>query len=620
MLHRARRLGAAFSVLVAVGMAAVSPPPAGAAAGPYRVNLTQLASTLRVGDPDAVVAEVRDGAGNPAPDGTLVTFSASGAAGEILSFDAVGLAPHGNDGYWLADSAGDVLAFGSALAEGDLAAAGAVDGEPSGAVVGIAATPSGHGYWLATDDGKIYGFGDTAIGVVDTGLGGADPVVGIAAGAGDGGWVVTRSGRVWAFGSSPQFGSVAGAGPVAGIVASATGQGYYVFTAGGGVSAFGDAVWKGDMHATHLARPVTGMMPYGSGYLLVGSDGGIFDFSERPFMGSLGSHPSPLPILGIIPTPGAQGYWMFDTAGTVYSFGNALNTGDAFHLPTTGGDATFVFTSLAAGTTTVTADVAGSTAAVTQQWTPAGGYWMLASDGTVYPFGGATNYGGPSGRLDGRPAVDLEPTPTTLGYWIVDAAGHVFAFGDATPLGDVAPGVLAGGERVTSLTATPTGRGYWIFTTRGRAVPFGDAAFLGDMSKVALNGPVLGSIATPTGRGYYMVASDGGIFAFGDARFAGSMGGRHLNAPVQSLVPDPDGAGYWLVATDGGIFAFDALFHGSMGGTRLNKPISGMVPYGDGYLMVGADGGIFNFSNAPFAGSLGDKPPAAPVVAVAALS
>src|SRR5207253_11120776 len=103
------------------------------------------------------------------------------------------------------------------------------------------------------------------------------------------------------------------------------------------------------------------------------------------------------------------------------------------------------------------------------------------------------------------------------------------------------------------------------------------------------------------------------------AKFAGSMGGQKLNAAVQSLVPDADGSGYWLVASDGGIFAFDAPFRGSMGGTRLNKPISGMVRYGDGYLMVGADGGVFNFSTSPFSGSLGDKPPTAPVVAVAAL-
>jgi hypothetical protein len=97
------------------------------------------------------------------------------------------------------------------------------------------------------------------------------------------------------------------------------------------------------------------------------------------------------------------------------------------------------------------------------------------------------------------------------------------------------------------------------------------------------------------------------------------MGAKLLNAPVQSLVPDGDGKGYWLVASDGGIFAFDAPFRGSMGGKALNKPVSGMVRYGDGYLMVGADGGIFNFSSSPFAGSLGDQPPNSPVVAVATL-
>jgi hypothetical protein len=97
------------------------------------------------------------------------------------------------------------------------------------------------------------------------------------------------------------------------------------------------------------------------------------------------------------------------------------------------------------------------------------------------------------------------------------------------------------------------------------------------------------------------------------------MGGRRLNAPVQSLVPDGDGHGYWLVASDGGIFAFDAAFRGSMGHLRLNRPMTGMVRYGNGYLMVGEDGGLFNFSDKPFAGSLGDRPPAAGIVSVAAM-
>ena len=87
---------------------------------------------------------------------------------------------------------------------------------------------------------------------------------------------------------------------------------------------------------------------------------------------------------------------------------------------------------------------------------------------------------------------------------------------------------------------------------------------------------------------------------------------------MQSLVPDPDGDGYWLVASDGGVFAFDAGFRGSMGNRRLNAPVTGMVPFGNGYLMVATDGGIFNFSDRPLAGSLGDHPPARPIVAVAA--
>ncbi|MCA1841896.1 MAG: hypothetical protein LC792_01645 [Actinobacteria bacterium] len=244
------------------------------------------------------------------------------------------------------------------------------------------------------------------------------------------------------------------------------------------------------------------------------------------------------------------------------------------------------------------------------------GYWMVGRDGAVYAFGDARSFG--NAPVGATPAVDLEPTPSGAGYWIVDETGRVFNLGDASRLGDVDRAQLARDEKITSLSTTPSGRGYWVFTTRGRVIVFGDARWLGDMATARLNGPVLDSIPTPSGNGYYMVASDGGIFAFGDAVFRGSMGGRPLNAPVESLVPEADGSGYWLVASDGGIFAFDAPFLGSMGGQRLNGAVTGMVRYGKGYLMVGEDGGIFSFSNRPFAGSLGGRPPAQPIVSVAA--
>jgi hypothetical protein len=248
------------------------------------------------------------------------------------------------------------------------------------------------------------------------------------------------------------------------------------------------------------------------------------------------------------------------------------------------------------------------------------GYWMLGSDGAVFAFGGAGNFGNPS--LAGASAVDLEPTPLLDGYWVVDEVGRVFAMGAArADLGnaDLTAEQLFLGERVTSVSSTPSGNGYWLFTTRGRVVAKGDAQHFGDVSALPLNGPVLDSIPTPTGLGYFMVASDGGIFAFGDAVFRGSMGGTVLNAPVQSLVPTATNLGYWLVASDGGIFAFgDAVFKGSMGNTVLNRPVTGMVRYGDGYLMVGEDGGIFNFSSLDFLGSLGNSPPPNPIVSVAA--
>jgi hypothetical protein len=247
------------------------------------------------------------------------------------------------------------------------------------------------------------------------------------------------------------------------------------------------------------------------------------------------------------------------------------------------------------------------------------GYWMLGSDGKVYPFGASGAFGDAPVAAS---AVDLEPNPAFTGYWVVDDQGHVYALGAARgDLGnaDLSQEQLDAGERVTSLSATPSGNGYWIFTDRGRVIAKGDAGSFGDLAAVPLQGPVLDSIPTPTGQGYYMVASDGGIFAFGDAKFFGSMGGVPLNAPVQSLVPTASNQGYWLVASDGGIFAFgDAVFKGSMGGVPLNRPVTGMVRYGDGYLMVGEDGGIFAFSSTPFLGSLGANPPANPIVSVAA--
>jgi hypothetical protein len=238
------------------------------------------------------------------------------------------------------------------------------------------------------------------------------------------------------------------------------------------------------------------------------------------------------------------------------------------------------------------------------------GYWMLGADGVVYAFGGVGSFGG-----GGANASAMAARRDGQGYWIVDRAGVVKGFGTALTYGT--PPVLDTGERITTISGTQSGNGYWLFSNRGRAFNYGDARFYGDMRATALNGPVIASVATADGRGYYMVGSDGGIFTFGDAAFHGSTGNLDLNAPIVGIAPTPDGTGYWLVATDGGVFAFNAPFRGSMGSTTLNKPIDGLVAFGKGYLMVASDGGIFSFSDKPFFGSLGDNPPAHPIIGVA---
>ena len=48
----------------------------------------------------------------------------------------------------------------------------------------------------------------------------------------------------------------------------------------------------------------------------------------------------------------------------------------------------------------------------------------------------------------------------------------------------------------------------------------------------------------------------------------------------------------------------------------INDAIIGGVTHGDGYLLVGADGGVFNFSSEPFLGSLGAGPRETDVVTV----
>ena len=251
----------------------------------------------------------------------------------------------------------------------------------------------------------------------------------------------------------------------------------------------------------------------------------------------------------------------------------------------------------------------------------ASAYWLVASDGGVFNYGGAGMYGSEGGRSLNKPIVGMAATPDGRGYWLVASDGGVFNYGDAAFTGSA--GTVPLNRPIVGMATTPDGKGYWLVASDGGVFNYGDAAFIGSAGALSLNKPIVGMAATPDGKGYWLVASDGGVFNYGDAGMYGSEGGRPLNKPIVGMAATPDGKGYWLVASDGGVFNYgDAAFIGSAGALSLNKPIVGMAatPDGKGYWLVASDGGVFNYGDAAFTGSAGALFLNKPIVGMAAPS
>ena len=100
-------------------------------------------------------------------------------------------------------------------------------------IVGIAATPDGHGYWLAAADGGIFTFGDAHF-----------------------------------YGTTSKLHLEA---PIVGIAATPDGRGYWLAGADGGIFTFGDAHFYGSAHDVNTNAPIAGIAapPKGGGYWLV---------------------------------------------------------------------------------------------------------------------------------------------------------------------------------------------------------------------------------------------------------------------------------------------------------------------------------------------------------------
>ncbi len=93
-----------------------------------------------------------------------------------------------------------------------------------------------------------------------------------------------------AFSASPAEPASAEAAAAVGMSTTRDGTGYAVARSDGSVDVAGSMVFRGDLDAAPLNRPVVGISvtPSGGGYWLVGADGGVFSYGDAGFFGSTG--------------------------------------------------------------------------------------------------------------------------------------------------------------------------------------------------------------------------------------------------------------------------------------------------------------------------------------------
>jgi hypothetical protein len=98
-----------------------------------------------------------------------------------------------------------------------------------------------------------------------------------------------------------------------------------------------------------------------------------------------------------------------------------------------------------------------------------------------------------------KPVVAIEDTPDGAGYWLVASDGGIFPFGDAAGYGS--PSAIHLNQPIVDLESTPDGRGYWLVARDGGIFPFGNAGGFGSTGATRLNQPIVAMDATPDGGG-----------------------------------------------------------------------------------------------------------------------
>jgi hypothetical protein len=248
-----------------------------------------------------------------------------------------------------------------------------------------------------------------------------------------------------------------------GTPSDASSHGYWVAGATGSVYAFKGAPYVGNANGRVHGRVVgMGQTSTGNGYYLLDSAGVIFPFGDARSYGSMAGRHLNAPIIALAPTPTGRGYWLLGRDGGVFTFGDARFKGS------TGGH------HLNAPIISMTSTRTGN------------GYFLLASDGGVFTFGDAHFKGSTGGHHLNAPIISMAASPSGTGYWLIARDGGIFSFGVPFYGSLVGLGLCSPPPGV-QIRPTLTGRGYFLLAATGSVWPFGDAKTAGNTPPLTLS-------------------------------------------------------------------------------------------------------------------------------------
>lgn len=251
-------------------------------------------------------------------------------------------------------------------------------------------------------------------------------------------------------------------------------------------------------------------------------------FEQLPWTFAMEQHP-------------VRGYWVADSDGNVYGYGDAADYDSTGFgpIPVSAYDSTNRIVGLAAH--------------------PSGeGYWAIDWMGHVFAYGASQQLGweavpnpyvglNQQGKISARA---IASTHTGNGYWVLYSHGVIRGFGDASPSYTVIPSTNVSifmdsflqsnyatgkyipyniGLKATSIAAHPTKMGFWVTDGSGQVFAYGACQHHGQLENRVYNKGLAGEFklqnlewatqieSTKTGNGYWIAFGSGRVAAFGDA-------------------------------------------------------------------------------------------------------